>query len=99
MGRGRKRYLLAYDIRDSKRLRQVHKIMKSFGWSMQYSVFICDLDAMELTDLRTELAATIHHAQDSVAIIHLGEPEERGRDCFSFMGVSAPLPASGPVVI
>lgn len=99
MGRGRKRYLLAYDIRDSKRLRQVHKIMKSFGWPMQYSVFICDLDAMELTALRTELAATIHHGQDSVAIIHLGEPEERGRDCFTFMGVSAPLPASGPVVI
>ena len=60
MGSGRKRYLLAYDIRDSKRLRQVHKIMKSFGWPMQYSVFICDLDAMELTALRTELAATIH---------------------------------------
>ena len=99
MARGRKRYLVAYDIRDDKRLRRVHKTMKAFGWPMQYSVFICDLDFMELMELRTELGNIIHHTMDSIAIIDLGQPQERGTRCFSFMGQSNPLPTSGPVII
>ncbi len=55
MARGRKRYLVAYDIRHQKRLRQVHKTMKAYGWAMQYSVFICDLDFIELVEMRTDL--------------------------------------------
>jgi len=95
----RRRYLVAYDIRDDVRLRQVHKTVKGFGWPMQYSVFICDLDTVELLDLKRLLSETIHHVVDSVAFIDLGEPEERGRRCFSFMGASEALPSSGPVVI
>jgi len=95
----RKRYLVSYDIRDDKRLRAVHKTMKAYGWSMQYSVFICDLDEMELTGLRTDLADRIHHTIDSIAIIDLGSPHERGKDCFSFMGQRIPLPTSGPVIL
>ena len=99
MARGRKRYLVAYDIRDDKRLRQVHKTMKAYGWAMQYSVFICDLDFIELLALRTDLGTIIHHTMDSIAIVDLGRPQERGTKCFSFMGQSNPLPTSGPVVI
>lgn len=99
MPRGRRRYLVAYDIRDDVRLRRVHKTVKGFGWSMQYSVFICDLDPIELLDLRKRLGDEINHAVDSIAFIDLGEPHERGRQCFSFMGSSAPLPTAGPVVI
>lgn len=95
----RKRYLVAYDIRDDKRLRRVHKAMKGYGWPMQYSVFVCDLDAMELTAMRTDLGKLIHHANDSIAMIDLGEPGERGRRCFTFMGIAPELPHSGPVVI
>lgn len=99
MARGRKRYLVAYDIRDDKRLRRVHKTMKAFGWPLQYSVFVCDLDFMELMELRTELGSIIHHTIDSIAIVDLGQPQERGTRCFSFMGQSNPLPTSGPVII
>ena len=99
MARGRKRYLVAYDIRDEKRLRQVHKTMKAYGWAMQYSVFICDLDFIELVELRTDLGTIINHGMDSIAIINLGQPEDRGSKCFSFMGQSNPLPISGPVII
>ena len=77
---GRRRYLAAYDIRDDRRLRRVHSVMKAYGWPMQYSVFICDLDAIELLNLKTDIAAEIHHAQDSVAIIDLGDPRDRGRE-------------------
>ena len=96
---GRKRYLVAYDIRDDRRLRRVHKTVKGYGWSLQYSVFICDLDAMELLSLKTDLGAVIHHAADSIAIVDLGAPEERGSECFQFMGVAVRLPESGAVII
>lgn len=90
---------MAYDIREDKRLRRVHKTMKGYGWSLQYSVFICDLDTMELLAMRTDLGDIIHHTLDSIAIVDLGAPEERGSECFQFMGVASRLPASGPVII
>lgn len=99
MARGRKRYLVAYDIRDDKRLRRVYKTMQAYGWAMQYSVFICDLDFVELIGLRADLGAIINHGADSIAIIDLGQPEDRGSKCFSFMGQSHPMPTSGPVII
>lgn len=95
----RRRYLVAYDIADSKRLRRVHKTVKEFGWSMQYSVFISDLDRMELVELKLRLAEVIDHSVDSVAVIDLGLPSERGRVCFDFLGVAPSLPSSGAVVI
>lgn len=95
----RKRYLVAYDIREDKRLRRVHKTMKGYGWSLQYSVFICDLDTIELTSMKTDLGDIIHHGLDSIAIIDLGTPEERGSRCFTFMGVTNRLPTTGPVII
>lgn len=96
---GRRRFLVCYDIRDPKRLRSVHKTMKAFGWPMQYSVFVCDLDRQEYFDMETQLGAVIHHGMDSLAMIDLGEPAERGRRCFSFMGPPPVLPTTGPVII
>ena len=95
----RKRYLVCYDIRDDKRLRRVHKTMKGYGWPLQYSVFICDLDRIELLGLRTDLGEVIHHALDSIAIVDLGDPSERGSECFQFMGAGTRLPTSGPVIV
>lgn len=99
MPRGRRRYVAAYDIADAKRLRAVHRIMKEFGWAMQYSVFICDLDEIEITELKLRIGAVIHHSADRVALIDLGQPEDRGVSCFQFMGVHTRLPTSGPVVL
>ena len=99
MARGRRRYLVAYDIRDDARLRRVHKTVKAYGWPMQYSVFICDLDPLELLALRMEIGPIIHHGVDSVALIDLGDPEERGVQCFSFMGAAPTRPVSGPTIL
>jgi CRISPR-associated protein Cas2 len=96
---GRRRYLVCYDIRDPARLRRVHKTMKSFGWSMQYSVFVCDLDAIEVFSLRARIGALIAHDQDSVALIDCGDPKDRGRSSFSFLGPIPDLPSTGPVVL
>ena len=99
MAAGRTRFLVSYDISDPKRLRQVHKTIKDFGWPMQYSVFICDLDPVEMLMLKQEVGSAIHHSEDSVAFVNLGPPENRGSECFEFMGLRSSLPTSGPTVI
>ena len=99
MSTGRKRFLVSYDISDAKRLRRIHKTLKDFGWPMQFSVFICDLDSVELLRLKQEVGSIIHHGEDSVAFIDLGPPRLRGRECFDFMGARRALPTSGPTVI
>ena len=72
--------------------------MKSFGWAMQYSVFVCDLDASEVFALRAAIGQIINHQVDSIALIECGDPTERGRSCFSFLGPIPDLPTAGPVV-
>ncbi len=95
----RRRYVVTYDIREDVRLRRVHKTMKSFGYPLQYSVFLCDLDTMEKYALKQALGEIIHHGADSVAIIDLGEAGTRGATCFEFMGPHAPLPDDGPRIV
>ena len=95
----RRRYLVSYEISDPKRLRRVHKAMKAYGWPMHYSVFISDLDSIELIDLKMELGEAIHHGEDTIAFVDLGLPSERGRECFEFLGHAPPLPESGPVIV
>ena len=96
---GRKRYLVCYDIRDPGRLRRVHRTMKSFGWAMQYSIFVCDLDSIELYALREAIGRIIHHQMDNVAMVDCGDPKDRGRSCFEFLGPMPELPTAGPVVL
>jgi len=93
----RRRYLLAYDIMDDKRLRKVHSCAKRYGYSLQYSVFICDLDAMELTNLKWAVGNEISHREDRVAIIDLGDVSAPTR--FQFLGVHPVLPQQGPTIV
>jgi CRISPR-associated protein Cas2 len=95
----RRRYAVAYDIRDPKRLRQVHAAMKGYGDPLQYSVFLCDLDGSERVMMRAELRGLINERQDSVAIIDLGEAKGRGMECFEFLGVTTSLPTGGPRIV
>ena len=55
---------------------------------MQYSVFVCDLDTIELIGLKDRLGRDMKHDEDSLAFIDCGPPAERGRACFAFMGVA-----------
>lgn len=68
----RRRYLIAYDISDPKRLRKVIKVMESFGERLQYSVFLCDLSEAERALWETEIRGVIHHIEDSIVWIDLG---------------------------
>jgi CRISPR-associated protein Cas2 len=95
----RRRYVVAYDIREPKRLRQVHSAMKAFGYPLQYSVFVCDPDGMEKVSLREVIGKLMHHREDSLAITDLGDAATRGVECSEFMGVASPLPQPGPRII
>lgn len=95
----RHRYVVAYDIRNDVRLRQVHGVVKSFGERLQYSVFLCDLTMTEKIALKTELRAVLDHRCDSIVFIDLGDAVARGNACFEFMGSSLPLPTDGPTIV
>jgi CRISPR-associated protein Cas2 len=74
----------------------VHAKVKAFGYALQYSVFICDLDAVELTRLKWDLGGIIAHREDRVAIIDLGDADVRR---FQFLGVHPRMPRAGPTIV
>lgn len=95
----RRRWLVAYDIRDDVRLRRVHDIVRSHGERLQYSVFLCDLTPIEKLNLRSALREVVNQHADSVVFIDLGEPDRPGSAAIEFMGTSLPLPTDGPTIV
>lgn len=95
----RRCYLVCYDIRDDKRLRRVHKLMKAYGEPWQYSVFYCTLRAIDRVRLEAALRETVNLKEDQVLIVDLGASEDAARDSASVLGPALPERESGVVVI
>ena len=93
----RRRYLVAYDIREDRRLRSVASCVEGYGERIQYSVFICDLSDQEAVSMRGDLEIRIKPSEDSVMIIDLGQAGDSSR--FLFLGHHERLPASGAVIV
>lgn len=93
----RRRFLIAYDISDDVRLRRVCKIMKAFGERLQYSVFLCDLNPLELARWRAELLPNVNLSHDSVVCIDLGP--ESAPAAMSVYGVPRRTPRSGSTIV
>ncbi|MBP7864684.1 MAG: CRISPR-associated endonuclease Cas2 [Acidobacteria bacterium] len=68
----RHQFVIAYDIADAKRLRQVYKLMLGFGDHVQLSVFLCELSDRERAILEGRLSEIIHHREDQVILVRLG---------------------------
>lgn len=66
--------------------------MRAFGYPLQYSVFICDLDPVERLAMLGRLTEVMDHRQDSVAIVDLGDAKVRGVECIQALGRREPLP-------
>lgn len=92
----RRRYLIAYDIVEPKRLRNICKITSSYGDRLQYSVFICDLNPSELVHARADMERQMLMTEDSVVIVDLGEVTHAR---FEFMGKRRPLPRTGSRIV
>jgi len=79
-------YLVCYDISDDKRLRRVFQKMRNYGDHLQFSVFECQLTAMDLARCRSELAEIINHQEDQVLFVNLGPAEGRGDRVITALG-------------
>lgn len=72
----RKDILVSYDVNTEgkdgrRRLRRVAKICKDFGQRVQYSVFECSVNDMDMERFRTKLTKIINPEEDSLRIYHL----------------------------
>ena len=61
-------YVIAYDIANNRRRLKVAKILESWGYRIQESVFQLRLEATTLARVRSSLAALISDAED---VIHI----------------------------
>lgn len=95
----RRCYLVCYDIRDDKRLRKVHKVMKAYGEPWQYSVFYCTLKAIDRVRLENALREVLNLKEDQLLIVDLGSNEDAARRSATVLGQSLPEAESGVVVI
>ena len=82
----RNTYIVSYDIVDSKRRKKVHKKMKGFGQHLQYSVFRCELAAVDKVRMIAALTAMINTKEDQVLVIDLGPADGRAGSCIESIG-------------
>ena len=95
----RRCYLVCYDVRDAKRLRRVHKLMKAYGEPWQYSVFYCMLKDIDRVRLEDALRETVNLKEDQILIVDLGSNEDTVRRSAAILGQSLPETDSGTVVV
>jgi CRISPR-associated protein Cas2 len=95
----RRCYLVCYDIREPKRLRHVHKVMKGYGEPWQYSVFFCVLRDIDRVRMQSDLENEMNLKEDQALILELGEDETASRQAATTIGQSLPKQNAGTVVI
>lgn len=93
----RRRYLLAYDIHDERRLRAVANCVEGYGDRVQYSVFICDLSPTELVLLRSDLEDVIRPSEDSIMLVDLGRTDSTSR--IMYLGQHQRLPDRSAIIV
>lgn len=93
----RRRYLVAYDIREDRRLRNIATCMEGYGTRIQYSVFVCDLSDREAVIMRGDIEDRMKPSEDSVMVIDLGRAGDSER--FLFLGHHEKLPSSAAVIV
>ncbi len=95
----RRSYLVCYDIRNARRLRNVHKTMKGFGEPWQYSIFFCTLKPIDRVRLQSQLETIINQKEDQILIIDLGANRERAKIATTVIGQSLDPLEPGSMVI
>ena len=68
-------YIIAYDIREPKRLRRLHYFLKKKAISLQNSVFLVKADSNYLNHLETKLGKLININEDDVRIYPVLHPD------------------------
>lgn len=68
-------YLVAYDVRDPKRLRQTHQVLKEFACGGQKSAFECYLSDAERNELVSRVEQCMDTDEDALLVIRLTDPD------------------------
>jgi CRISPR-associated protein Cas2 len=63
-------YLVAYDVREPRRLRRAAKHLEGYGTRLQYSIFRCKLSIRQLERMQWELTKILD-TEDDILIIGL----------------------------
>lgn len=95
----RRCYLVCYDIRNPKRLRRVHKVLKGYGEAWQFSVFFCVLKDIDRVRLQADVEKEMNLKEDQTMIVDLGPNEEEARRAATVIGQALPYQDSGVVVV
>ncbi|MGE0569602.1 MAG: CRISPR-associated endonuclease Cas2 [Dehalococcoidia bacterium] len=61
-------WLVSYDVRDDRRLRETARLLEGYGERVQYSVFRCQLTRTEIARLRWELEKLLEDVDDLLVI-------------------------------
>lgn len=92
-------YIVAYDIRNPKRLRRVFKVTKGYGEHLQYSVFLCRLDTRRLRELKERLEDEIKPEEDQILLVRLGPENDLRHLAFSTLGQPLVIRERVPMII
>ncbi|MBC7973291.1 MAG: CRISPR-associated endonuclease Cas2 [Verrucomicrobia bacterium] len=63
--------VVTYDIPNDQRRTKIHKVLKSYGQWMQFSVFECSLSDPQYAKLRSRLNKLIKAEEDSIRFYFL----------------------------
>ena len=93
--------LVSYDVMTSdnggqKRLRRVAKACKNYGLRVQKSVFECNVDPAQWTNLRQNLIKEIDIEKDSLRFYFLGANWKRR---IEHIGANEIIDIEGPLVV
>ncbi len=83
----RSTYLVCYDICDDKRLRKVFRTLRNWGDHLQFSIFECQLNPIELVRCKSELSEIINCGHDQVLFVYLGPSAGRAERRIEAMGL------------
>jgi CRISPR-associated protein Cas2 len=70
MAEQRNWHLVMYDVREDRRLRRVHRLLRNWGLPMQYSVFRVRCNARQLERMRFELGRLLEE-EDRLMVVRL----------------------------
>jgi CRISPR-associated protein Cas2 len=66
-----KTWFIAYDVRDPRRLRRVHRVLRREGLAVQYSAFCIDASEVQLLKLLAQLEALLDSSRDDLRAYHV----------------------------
>lgn len=94
--------LITYDVATTdaagrRRLRRVSKACQDRGVRVQFSVFECEVDPAQWTELRARLIDMINPGTDSLRFYILGSGRRRER--IEHIGAKVPLDLEGPMIL